>query len=250
MASIVDFQIDDQLTFLENDNSNAKSNLYKLFFYDENDNDWYLNSSTLNQFYTDKKINLGHDNFPTILFINSFLCDEPFPDLNSDENDQIFIYALCSKPLSKLSHNIKFRRVMKAVTLNLHVPERKRNMINISQIISKIYIFLSLMSNIQIIVLNKESCFDQLDFLYNLENLTKPRKTFLNDPSEESDDENDNIKESVTPLIKFSKTLFLVNYENENYFNEIDKRIQNNNYFMKMPSSRILMKMPSTSMPK
>lgn len=191
--------------------SKYQSKLYKIFYFNENRNEWIFDKNSFEQFSNDKKITVEFANTPLVCFIdsnekdlisiNSHFINGNYPNLNEiqEENkessqkleqykskiekkqlkinekeeinsevpeneiehasNEIFVYALCDKPLSMLNYEVDFndkrKSSIKPIFLLLHVPKEKEKHPNIKTIIIQIYTFLSLICDIRIAVLDK-----------------------------------------------------------------------------------------------
>lgn len=75
--------------------------------------------------------------------------------------------------MTLLQYNIKLTEEgmkVKPLFLLLHVPKRKQKIEKIKTIVFKIYYFLSIICDVEVIVLNKEHYNDQLDLLEIIDN--------------------------------------------------------------------------------
>lgn len=161
---------------------NSKLKLYKLFVYNEKVGKWEKNTKGINELVKDKLLDKLNPKLSFILFLNSFendlvslnsnLISFTFPHLSDDD---IYIYALLDKPLSLLEYEITFssqeKQTIKPLFLLLHVPNREIN--NINSIILKIYHFLSIISDVEIVILNKKYYNDQINLIKKLNNLKR-----------------------------------------------------------------------------
>lgn len=149
---------------------NTKSKVYKIFSYDESENNWIFNKDVFddikNSHYLGKDLHV-----PIFLFVNSkeselialnsHIFDDSFPDLNSES--EMFIHALFGK-----------EKETKSIFLFLHVPQGKENLPNIQTIIYQIYVFLSAVSNVIISLINVQKNFDnQIKFINDFNLMTQ-----------------------------------------------------------------------------
>lgn len=172
-----------EMIFSDVQPQNRNFKLYKFFIYDEQNNKWEKNSFSIHSFLDDMKIPQLHINTSLVLFsnssekdlitLNSKLINCLFPKIN--ECDDIFVYALFGKSLALLKYNINFSDEMncskKPIFLLLHVPENKMKLNHISTIINQIYYFLSIICDIEIVVLNKDHCNSQISFIERIKNI-------------------------------------------------------------------------------
>ena len=103
--------------------------------------------------------------------VNSKLINNIYPDL---DDDNIYVYGLCDKNLALLGYNIQIKEEfsnIKPILLLLHVPKSKQKMKNIKSIILKIYYFLSIISDIEVVILNKHHYMDQIDLIKKINNI-------------------------------------------------------------------------------
>ena len=156
--------------------------LYKIFYYDEISNQWRYDNEEFTNLSKDKHINHRDAKTPIILFTNSN--EEDLISINSNiingsypylDDENIYVYALCSKSLSVLSFYVDFlskeKSSIKPIFLLLHVPKNKRKLHNIKLIIYQIYAFLSFISDIEIVVLNKSYYNDQIELIRTVHNI-------------------------------------------------------------------------------
>lgn len=146
--------------------------LYKLFQYNTDKKQWELNSSEKSKILNDKKI-FNDENNPIIFYINSlekdlieinsFINNTSFQEL---DNNSICVYATFNYHVYDVYH---YRRPF---FLQLHIPNDYEKLIskedNIKTIIYKIYCFLLIISDINVIVLNKSFYQEQIDLIKTL----------------------------------------------------------------------------------
>lgn len=224
------------LSFKSSSN-NFEAKLYKLFYYDENDEIWMFDSSAFEKFSKEKRINIGNSRTPVVLFLESYeddlisincnLINGLYPKL---DDDNIFVYAFCDRALSMLNYTVDFinreKASIKPLFLLVHVPEEKRNLHNIDSILIHIYSFLSLISDLEIVVLNKNHFVEQIKFIETIISITKHafdkskqnsgNKLQINSPLLISNNSTKDfyLDEKEKPLIvKDSKIIFLINDE-------------------------------------
>ena len=206
--------------------NNFESKLYKLCIYDENEKEWTYNKSNFKELIKDKKIDLFNSTTSLISVLESFEEDSKsiisnminglFPNLEDEE--QIFVYAFCDRTLSMLNYSIDFtnKNSIKPIFLLLHVPKSKENIPNIEIIVTQMYAFLSLISNLKIIILDKNHYVNQIQFIENIFNIIK---NYINDLE-------------VFP----NKFLFLVNQKTFNSNQEIEEKKKNESLFSNLIS--------------
>lgn len=97
--------------------------------------------------------------------------EEEFPR----DQKEIFVYALCDRSLSMLNYEVDFidkeKAAIKPIFLLLHVPEEKENLPNIRSILFQIYSFLSLVSDIRVVILDKTCYNSQIKNMSTLFNI-------------------------------------------------------------------------------
>lgn len=160
---------------------NSRSELNKFFRYNEKIGKWETDSSSISTFFMKKLFKETNSKIPFVLFSNSYenelieltskLINYLHPNLDEDE---IYVYGLCDRNLSLLEYNVfltQEKSQVKPILLFLHVPQRKRNIGNIRTILLKIHCFLSLICDVEVVVLNKDHYNDQIDFLTKINNI-------------------------------------------------------------------------------
>lgn len=173
----LDFELFDKISMKD-----AKSKLHKFYYYDEEEQKWKMNLFVIEQFFKEKFIN---DKMQTkiFFFVNSYEKDEIpicsriinglYPDF---EDNEIFVYAICDKTLLYLQYKINLIDVgnksdIKPIFLALHIPEKKKNLPNISTILMEISIFLSFICDSKIVILNNESYLSQIELVKELNSI-------------------------------------------------------------------------------
>ncbi|KAK8844207.1 hypothetical protein M9Y10_024413 [Tritrichomonas musculus] len=164
-----------------------KTHLFKFFYYNEQSHKWEMDSTLISNFIIQNKhLNSLNTKVPLIFFSNSYENDlitlnsklllSLYPDL--DDND-IYVYALCDKSLSLLEYNINIQEEtmnIKPIFLLLHVPKSKQHIENIKMIVFKIYYFLSIVCDVEIVILNKEHYADQINLIKSMQNIKRSYK--------------------------------------------------------------------------
>ncbi|KAK8839805.1 hypothetical protein M9Y10_031513 [Tritrichomonas musculus] len=160
--------------------SKQKSKLYKFFYYDEDDEKWKKNQASCDQFCRENRASSWKAKLSVVLFfnsseddlisINSRLISSSFPVL---DDNQIYVYGICEKPLSGLKFELTSEKndLIKPLFLLLHVPDSKKDLKDLKNIIYKIYYFLSMTCDIEIAVFNGEHYHEQLETLKEVNNL-------------------------------------------------------------------------------
>lgn len=208
-----------------------------------------MNSTVINNFVQQKRLNSFNLKIPLIFFSNSYENDlislnsklllNLYPDL---DDEYIYVYALCDKSISLLDYNINLQEEMgfiKPIFLLLHVPESKKHMDNIKAIIYKIYYFLSIVCDIEIDILNKEYYIDQINLIKSIENIKRSyKKTSQTKIERRNSILKRNINQELSsPQIKFTKdSISVSSYDNfsddgdcDDYDDdELDDEIENN----------------------
>lgn len=148
--------------------------------------------------------------------------EEPKEEIPRDPKE-IFVYALCDRTLSMLNLEIDFenkdKAAIKPIFLLLHVPEEKENIPNIRRILYEIYSFLSLISDIRIVILDKANYNSQIRNMTtlfnivdrNIEQLMKPKKEkekskAKKDEEEEEDSESTSFSSSSSSSFTSSES--------------------------------------------
>lgn len=91
---------------------------------------------------------------------------------DSQENNEIFVYALCEKSLLMLNYLIDFNSAekgsIKPIFLLLHIPKSKSNLTSIRMIVTQIYSFLCTICDLEITILNKNFYLSQIELIRNI----------------------------------------------------------------------------------
>lgn len=151
---------------------NKNSELYKLFQYDEESNVWVKKDVYINKLIVEKYFNKSDRQTVLVLFLDSYENDVQLISsemINSKlpifDDQNIYVYALCDKQLKYFQYYINDSQKYPncyPIFLSLHVPKEKQNLPNISEIVFSIYFYLSIICDINIIILNKEHYNDQI----------------------------------------------------------------------------------------
>lgn len=157
----------------------GKSKLYKFFHYNEQGSKWEINSESVTTFIKNK-ISNPNIKIPLILISNSYekeaitltsrLIEYLPPDLDEDD---IYVYGLLDKHLDLLQYEVTLSdegSQIKPIFLLLHVPKSKEKMTNIKIILYKIYNFLSIICDVEIVILNKYFK-EQINLIMNINNI-------------------------------------------------------------------------------
>ena len=160
-----------------------------------------------------------NSNETDLITLNSNLIQSQYPNIYDDE---IFVYALCDKPLAFLNYIIDMRNFQsnqKPIFLLLHIPEEKLKLKNIKIIIYQIYYFLSFICDIAVTVLNKKDFVYQLSLVenistikskYNIEqNQMSKRNLSLRKMINDDDDDDFSSDEDEIKTEKLGKSAFL-----------------------------------------
>lgn len=178
---------------LFNDNSFIKNSgkLYIFFTYDESKKTLNFESQKFEQFCKDKLPKKDQVKTPLILLLNSFekneksivskLINSNYPEFDqNDKNICVYGFSDRSLPLIKFYPDFedKDNSNVNPIFLLLHVPPEKQNLEKTATVVAKIYSFLSYISDIQIVVLNKDFYIDQIEMTIGMNNIYS-RKTEL-----------------------------------------------------------------------
>lgn len=176
------------IEFNEYKSRNVKTALNRLFYYNESEFKWE-HDSAFAESVSNLQLQLHSEKTVLVLFSNSFekdliqlntnLIKSLYPDLDSNEKDEIFVYALCGPQLLLLNYYIRIAKfkeddksqeeqMKKPIFILLHIPESKRKLKNLNIIIYQIYFFLSLICDIEIVVLNRSHYRDQINSVKNM----------------------------------------------------------------------------------
>ena len=185
------------------EDTTVKKKVDKLFYYNEDENKWDLNMISFYNFVKEKKYNV-HMKTHLVYFSNSNENDLINISVSlkfsgyiidfDDDDDKIFVYALgdYSNPFT-----------IKPIFLFLHVPEKKRNLINLRTIITQIDCFLSFICDIKVVLFNDSYYTEQIKFEQSIRNITHSYKI-------KSDDENDEyLIELIEGMIQEKKPIFI-----------------------------------------
>ncbi|KAK8897567.1 hypothetical protein M9Y10_015525 [Tritrichomonas musculus] len=157
-----------------------QTELYKIFYYDEQKLEWKFDQGALDRFSTNNKISYKDSEVPLIfyantkeedlIFVNQYFINGNYPNLLQD---QIFVYAFCEKGLNNLHFSFyqnfeKTTNSSKPIFLAIHIPENKNTMPNISLIITQMYLFLSCICNLVIVILDHERYNGQIDYFKSI----------------------------------------------------------------------------------
>lgn len=204
--------------------SSLNSKLYKIFIYDETNNYWKFQSDVFQQFAVDKRINVDDAETPIVFILNSDkndsislasnLINGVHPKLVKEQD--IFIYSLCDKSLALLDYYVdfesKWKSSIKPIFLLLHIPKSKEKLPNLEKIIFEIYSFLTIISDIEVVVLNKNYYEDQFSLMRNIKEIINSFKSKFqekkssrsvlfssssSDDKDEEESENDEIEEDI-----------------------------------------------------
>ncbi|KAK8844240.1 hypothetical protein M9Y10_024451 [Tritrichomonas musculus] len=222
--------------------------LYKIFYYDDNLNEWKFDSDSFEEFKVTNKIDINSI-MPLIFFSNS--SEEDILKIMSqitnrnflrfdDENDQIFVHAILEKELTlnNLSNNEK-KNIM-PLYLMLHIPKIKQSLPNLSTIVFQINLYFHFISTLIICVLNEKTFQEQINYMKILSSIVNEKYDYDRIPIFLED--NDAFLKKCNKLFKLSINLdlrnifILKNMENE-YNTELFKVINTNNDFLQLLSS-------------
>lgn len=156
-----------------------ETKLYKFLFFDESKMQWVFDPEIFDTFSSDKKINIETSRTPIIFYfnsneddlikINSYFIMGSYPIL--DQN-QIYIYPLCEKQLSKLNTTFDFsnqdKMFIKPIFLLLHVPKEKKKLPFLHTVISQLYIFLSKICDVSLCIYNESFIKYQIEILNDI----------------------------------------------------------------------------------
>lgn len=199
-----------------------KGQLYKIYEYNENLNQWEFNVESTSNFVKDKCI---EPNFPIVLFSDSYekdiidiatnFVETKYPVL---DDDNIFVYSLCDKSMNDLSYTrmtfASNTNNIKPIFLLLHVPKSKESLPNIKQIVIQIMSYLSFICDCEIVVLNKEHYIDQIEMT---KNILEMKTCFIDDAT------NKTFESSVSKCIAGTSNN---DYDSEGYEEEEDQNEQ------------------------
>lgn len=158
---------------------NFVTKLYKLLIFDETKMQWIFDSETFNRFSNDKKINAYGSRTPLIFYfnsneddiitVNSYFIMGLYPPLDSN---QIFVYVLSERELSKINTTNDFssqeKMITKPIFLILHIPKEKSKQPFIRKAISQLYIFFSSICDLSICIYNETYIKYQIELLNDL----------------------------------------------------------------------------------
>ena len=178
---------------LFNDNSFIKNSgkLYIFFTYDESKKTLIFESHNFEQFCKDKIPNKDQVKTPLILLLNSLEKDEKlivsklinitYPEFDQN-NKRICVYGFSDRSLPLMKYYPDFEDKgntnVNPIFLLLHVPPEMQSLEKTATIVAKIYSFLRYISDIQIVVLNKDFFIDQIEMTISM-NKIYSRKTEL-----------------------------------------------------------------------
>ena len=148
---------------------------YKIFTYDEVEMKWIFNENSFINFCQSNLIVTEDVKTPLILFLNSFeenlfsitskLIIYPHPK----DNEQIHVYGFCDPYLPYFCDEEISK--IKPIFLMLHIPANQQNRKDIKEIVFQVFSFLSYVSDIQIVILNKKYYKDQIDTIESIHNI-------------------------------------------------------------------------------
>ncbi|KAK8840710.1 hypothetical protein M9Y10_030486 [Tritrichomonas musculus] len=289
----------------------SKSTLYKVFYYDESLKRWTFQLDILNQLGNKKK--LGQKNLKTpvisylvskeedLISIMSNFITSPYPKLDLESKRKIFVYAFSDKTLDQLDPITKSeeddddfqskKKLIKPIFLLFHVPKEMEDRPDLQKIVFQIYCYLSVISDLEIVVLDNCHYLDQIDFMKSMKEVfqlikkqvdskenndkkSSDSEEFMNEDinndeednriefDDESDDDDDDFEleedkwedqdievqeiqedeednnegisdslRSFFGLLKYSKTIFLINDPTVQINKEIEKQIRDNMFF-------------------
>ena len=120
-------------------------------------------------------VNLTPENKDDSISLISNLINGFHPRVDNEQD--IFIYSLCNKTLSMLNFYIDFKNKRKSsikpMFLLLHIPKAKESLPNIQNIVFEIYVFLSFVSDLEIVILNKNHYEDQIELIKSIKDTYK-----------------------------------------------------------------------------
>ena len=187
-----------------------KTQLYKIFYYDEILTEWKFDEKLFKEIekneYNDENPEVPivfylNSNEKDLIKVNSSLIKGVFPKL---DDEQIYVYALYGG-LFHYSSKDDDKESAKPLFLLLHVPEEKENLPNIRTIVFQITNFIALLCDVKIVIFDKQKHMkDQLLFITDINEITRNQigneyiiKTLMNDKIKnvkrsKSSDESDN----------------------------------------------------------
>ncbi|KAK8841798.1 hypothetical protein M9Y10_026747 [Tritrichomonas musculus] len=188
--------------FYSEKKNNSKSELYRFFIFNFETNQWKFDNDEFIRCLQEQRINITITRMPLISFLDSYEDDHikigsyfingQFPDFNECK-DSIFVYGFCEKSLSKLSFKLDSEDSdkVKPMFLFLHVPESRRNIPRIKSVITQIYSFLGIISDIKIIVMNKNHYLDQIKYMRQIDQIINNFHENIDYDEEKDDDDDD-----------------------------------------------------------
>ena len=157
------------------------TNLFRLFYYDEKEKIWMRDYETYKALKKNKNFMKGkaENKISIVVFSNSDEKDVlsmvyKFASIQNPslDDEQICVYGFCESKIAFFNFEIKLESSNEVpLFLFLHVPEKKRKMKNIGMIIFRIYFFLSILSDVDVVILNKEYYQQQLSTIALINNV-------------------------------------------------------------------------------
>lgn len=157
----IDFEeLKQSIYHIESCDHSLKQKVFKFFIYNETIENWEFNESEFEKYMKTYEYDINNFYTGLILYVNTLSKDlynfnSDLPDILLDL-EQISIYAFCLDSLDDTN------TVTNPIFLFLHVPFTKNNYPNIEIIIMKIYLYLFSISNIQIVILDKNRLEQQI----------------------------------------------------------------------------------------
>ena len=198
---------------------NERTKLYKLFYYDKELLSWDFYDESFTDFLSYvKEINTNSIvKYPIVFVMNSLeedttifaskLLKKKLPDIPDDNS--IYIYGICDDNLFDLtlySKKIKNKDIFRPIFLFLHMPTKStsKKIPNIKKIIYQIYIFLSFISDINIIILNPSYAVNQMKLINNI---YKIKNTYQFETTRKYDNQTDLNQTYIYDKLKRKQTI-------------------------------------------
>lgn len=159
------------------------TSLYKIIYYDEINDKWVFDSEAFEQFAEASNLKSANIKCPLIFYlpaeesdlmqINSLFIKGMYPLLEAEEEEEeeidepIYVYPFCDKTLAEIYNDMHLpytseQEKIKPIFLLVHTPKKKENFYRIDVIMLRLYIFLSLISDLKVVAIyGKNTYFHQ-----------------------------------------------------------------------------------------
>ena len=237
-------EVDKQI--FEQKKLNIDTKLYKIFYFDESLNEWKFDSDSFDEFSVAKTLNIGNTLTPLVFYAN--IKEEDLKLINShfiigqhpkvEDEEQIFVYALCEKNLAMLHIKMDFENQekfsIKPIFLILHVPESKLKIPNLSTIIFQIYLYLSCISDLAFVLLNEKTIVEQISYFGSIAKIAQEyQNVVVNNAEEEVEDGEQNMN-NINITFNQLNVIFLIKNESYECNLNMQNLLHNNSNFNKL----------------